>query len=109
MRAEVEEQVAGRRRRDVPRAGEPAERVQPGRARRAEQPVPDGSADADHAGQLALGDPEPDRAPQPADVRQRVADLVLGARVHGQGEEDRRLGERGEDRLGLSCLHELQP
>ncbi len=58
-----------------------------------------------------LGDAESDRSPQPADVRQQVADLVLGARVHGEHEEDRRLGERRQNGLRLGVRHgvSLQP
>ena len=37
-------------------------------------------ADAHHAGQLPLGDPEADRALEAADVGQQVADAVLGPR-----------------------------
>ena len=99
MSADVKEQVAGRRGRAVPGAGEPRERMQPGRARRAEQPLPHGGADAHHAGQRPLRDPEAHRSPEPADVRQHVADPVLGPRIDGQREEDRRLGDRGQDGL----------
>ena len=53
--ADVEQQVARRRRRaGAGRRRQLGERVQAGRPRRAEQPVPDAGADADDAGQLAL-------------------------------------------------------
>ena len=61
--------TAGRRasRRRVCRAPTKlAERMQPGRARAAEQPIPQPAADADDAGQPALGDAEADRPHQPA-------------------------------------------
>ena len=107
MGADVEEQVAGCRDGGVPGAGELGERMQAGRARPAEEAVPELGADADHARQRGLGDAEADRSPQPADVRQHVADLVLGAGVHGEDEEDRRLGERRQNGLGLDCRHRV--
>ena len=52
------------------RLGAP-ERVQSGRPGRAEQPIPDPRAEARDARQLALRDPEADRALQPGHVRER--------------------------------------
>ena len=104
-RADVEQQVAGRRGRDVRAAGEAREGMQARRPRRAEEPVPDPRAHAGHTGEPGLGDAEPDRALEAADVGEHVADLVLAARIDGQDEEDRRLGDRGQDALRLACGH----
>ena len=79
-------------------AGEPRERVQVGRLGVSEQPVPEARADADDAGQLALGDPEADRALERADVGEQLAHSLLATRLDRQDQEDRRLGERGQDR-----------
>ena len=65
-------------------ARELGERMQPGRPRRAEQAVPQLGADADHAAQLALGDPKADRSLEAADIREQIADRVLGARIDRQ-------------------------
>ena len=95
----MEEQVSGRRDRDVPTSGDRPERVQAGRTGTAEQPVEGGGTDAYDAGQCAFGLPEPDGPTQPAEVRQHLAHLLFAARVNGDQQEDRRRGERGEDRL----------
>jgi hypothetical protein len=104
MSADVEQQVAGRRGRAVPRAGKLRERMQPRRTPPAEQSIPNRTADTDDTGQLSLGDPETDRPPEPADIRQQIANFVLRPRIDGHGEEDRGLRDRGEDGLWLSCL-----
>ena len=54
VRTNVEEQVARGRRRPVPVAGQRLERMQLGRTRRPDQPVPDLGPDPDHARERAL-------------------------------------------------------
>jgi hypothetical protein len=73
----------------------------PAGPRRAEEAVPEVRPDPHHAAQPGVGRPEADRAPQPAEVRQQVGDDPLPARIDAEGEEDRRLGQRREDVLGL--------
>ncbi len=98
---DVEEQIAGRGHRAVPRTGELGKRMQRSWARVAEEPVPEIGTDADHARELAVGDAKADRPAQPGDVRQEIAGYLITLRIHRQHKEDRRLGERGEDRLRL--------
>ena len=105
MGADVEQQIAGRGRRDVPGAGKAGKGMQRGGARRAEESLPRLRAHAHHARQLALGDAKADRPPQPADVREHVPHVVLAARRHREHEEDRRLGDRAEDCLRLGRWH----
>ncbi len=99
--ADVEEQIAGGRGRGVLAAGEARERVQVARSRRAvaEQAIPQRRADAGDADELALGDPEPDRALERADVGQQLAHDLLAAGRDRQHQEDRRLGQRRQDPL----------
>ena len=79
--------------------------MQAGRARPAEEAVPQARAKANHARQLPLRDAKPDRSPEPTDIRQQATDFILAARIHGQHQKDRRLGERRQNRLWLGCLH----
>ena len=65
---EVEQQVARRGDGGVPGADDLPERVQLGRPRAAEQPVPQSRTDPDDAAQLAVRDPEADRPPEPGHV-----------------------------------------
>jgi hypothetical protein len=44
-------------------------------------------------------------SPSATIVGQQVADHSLPARIHAQRQEDRRLGQRGEDVLGLGSGH----
>lgn len=57
------------------------------------------------AAQPSLGNPEADRTLEPADIREQIADLVLGIRSHGQDEEDRSLGGRRQNDLRFSSGH----
>ncbi len=75
------------------------ERVQLGRARSAEQPVPRVRADARHAGQRAGRYPEADRARQSADSLQQVARDLLAAVLDPHHQEDGRAGQRRQHRL----------
>jgi hypothetical protein len=84
MCAEVDEEIAGRGGGAVRPTRDCPERMQPGRARRAEEPLPDASSDADHARQPTLGDPEAHRAPKSTDVRQHIAYFVVGVRLDRQ-------------------------
>ena len=99
--ADVEEEVAGGRGRGVHRAAQFLERMEFGRQRRVEEALPEGRPDADHAAEPGVRRAEADRAAQAAEVRQQVEDLFLAARVDADRQEDRRVGERREDRLGL--------
>jgi hypothetical protein len=105
LRPDVEQQVAGRRDRRVPTAPELRERMRPRGSRLAEEAVPGLRAEPDDAAQLAVGDAEADRSPEPAHIGQHVADSGLGARVHGEDEEDRRLRGRPQDGVRLGCGH----
>src|SRR6185312_2886186 len=82
VRPDMEQQVARRRRRPMNRAGEPGKRMQPGRTRYAEEPVPDSGADSHDASQLPLRDPEAHRPLESAHVGEQVAHLLLGARLN---------------------------
>jgi hypothetical protein len=95
----VEQQVTGGRRRGVPRALPLPERVQLGRFRAGEHPVPQLRADAGDAGQLGRRQAEADRPLQPAEVFQKVPGLLLAAGPDGRHQEDRRVGERTQHRL----------
>ena len=107
MCPDVEQQVARRRRRAACLRRRTRETGAAPPARPAEQPVPQLGADPRDAGQLGLGDPEADRALQSGDVGEQIADLVLGARLDGQHQEDRRLGDPGQNGLGLRRLHRI--
>jgi hypothetical protein len=74
LRPDVEQQVAGRRDRRVPTAPELRERMRPRGSRLAEEAVPGLRAEPDDAAQLAVGDAEADRSPEPAHIGQHVAD-----------------------------------
>lgn len=88
----------------MPRSFQRTKGMQAGWARAAEQSTPHSCADTGYAGELAFGDPEADRPPKAADIREQVADRLLGLRTEGQREEDRRLGNRGQDRLRFGGL-----
>lgn len=99
--ADVEEEVAGSRGRGVNLAAQFLEGVQFGRQRRVEEALPERRPDPDDATQARIRGAEADRAAQPAEVRQQFEHRVLAALVDADREEDRRVGERGEDRLRL--------
>ena len=82
MRADVEEQVARRRRRRraAARRSSGTGAGPPGAARR-RGASHSARAHAGHAGQLALGQAEADRALEPADVGEHVAHRVLARRA----------------------------
>jgi hypothetical protein len=88
VRPDMEEQVARRGHRTVPAAGQCTERVQLGRPRPAEQPVPGKRADPYDAGELAFRDPEPNRPLQPGQLTEEVANSGLAAVIHGHDKED---------------------
>jgi hypothetical protein len=64
-----------------------------------EQPAPGIGTDARNAREPGRWDAEPDRALQPAEVAEELADALLTAGVHRCDEEDGRVGEWAEDRL----------
>ncbi len=81
-------------------------RMQPGRARRAEQAVPDARRRCrPRRSARPRGRGSRPSACSPLTSASSVADLVLAARLDGQDEEDRRLGDRGQNGLRLGCLH----
>ena len=102
MGADVEEQVPRRRGGPVPVAGELPKRMELGRPRLVEDAIPGPSADADHAAQLSLGEPEADRPLQPGDLREQIRNSVLLSLLQDHGEEDRRFGDRRKEGLRLS-------
>ena len=51
--------------------------------------------------QLAVRDAEADRPAQPGDVGKQIAGHLLARRIHRDDKENRRLGQRREDRLRL--------
>ena len=81
------------------------ERMQSRRSRVTEQAIPNRSSDADHAGQLTFREAEPDRSLQPADIGKKISDCADASVLDLKREKDRRLGNRGEDRLGFRCRH----
>ena len=97
---DVEEQIARRRRRVVRGALEFDERVQLGRARTAEQTVPDLRADAGDAGEVAGRYTEPDRTHEPAQPLQQVPGPVLAARLHLDDQKDGGTAQRHQHGLG---------
>ena len=103
-RPDMKEQVAGRGDGRVPGADDLAKRVQPGRARPSEEPIPQLRADAGDAGETGLGVAEADRAIEPGDVGQQVAHDLLAAAADVDDHEDGRRRELGQDRLGLDRL-----
>ena len=98
---DVKEQVALCGGSPVGSSGELAERMQLGRARSGEQPVPRARANPGHAGQRGLRDAEPDRPLQAGPVGEQVPDGFFPAGVDGQHHEDRGAGQRREHRLRL--------
>ena len=109
VRPDMEEQVARRGHRTVPAAGQRAERMQLGRPRPGEQPVPGQRADPYDAGELAFRDPEPDRPLQPGQVAEQVANSGLAAVIHGHDEEDGRCRQRRKHRLGRAVGRAWHP
>src|ERR1700709_905907 len=72
-----------------------------GRQRRVEEALPERRPDADHAAEPCVRGAKAARAAPAAEVRQQVEYLILPTRIDADREKDRRVGERGEDRLRL--------
>ena len=89
----------------VLRALEHRERMQPCRGRSRSEAGPEIGPEPDDAAQFALRHPETDGSPEPAQISQQFADLLLAARIHRQHQKDRCLGDRSQDRLGLNSVH----
>ena len=104
---DVEQQVARGGRRAVARAVERDERVQLGRPRTGEQPVPGVGADrGDHREPLG-GIAKADRPHQSRDVGQRIVHGRLAAFVDRRHQEDGRGRQRRQNRLRLHSGHRL--
>jgi len=84
---DVEQQIARRAWRGVPRAVQLDERAQLGRSRALEQPVPGLRADRGDHRQVFGGIAESDCAHQPGNVGQRVVHCRLAALVDGDYQE----------------------
>jgi hypothetical protein len=82
-------------------SGELAERMQLGRSRSGEQPVPRIGTNPGHAGQRRLRDAEPDRPLQAGPVGKQVPDGLFPARVDVSTMKIAALVERSEHRLRL--------
>ena len=98
-RPDVEQEVARGRRGVVDVAPHLGERVEVGRARSVEESVPGVGADAGDEREARLRHPAAHGPAQTGEVGEEVADLVLAAGVDREHEEDRRRGQRREDRL----------
>jgi hypothetical protein len=66
-----------------------------------EEAVPQERAQANDADEASVRDPEADGTHEARNVRQEIANVILGTGDHGEDQEDRRLGKRREDRLRL--------
>ncbi len=98
--ADVEQQIARGAGRVVHGAVVDRQLVQPGGAGEARiQAVPGGRADPDDAAEPGLGYAETDRAPDPTDLGQGIADVRLASRGDQQHEEDAGGGGLADDHL----------
>ena len=99
--ADMEQQVAGRRDRVARSGPELAERVQFGRARVPEQPVPGVGPDPHHAGEAGFEIAKFNRANQARKVgaERPHGRAIVRARVYRHDQEDRGAGERRRYRL----------
>ena len=107
VRADVEEEVAGRRRGDVLAALELLEGVELRGALLREETIPEVGADAGHAAEAGRLDAEADGADDAADLAEEIAHVVLGTGFDGDDEEDARLRRRLEDVLRVRAVRRV--
>ncbi len=103
VRADMKEQVTGGRHSRMPAPADLSERMKLGRALATEHAVPQLGPYPRHAAELALRDPKAHRSPQSTDIREQIPYHLLSLRMDRQDQEDRRLGQRRQNGLGIRC------